>query len=319
MGRSGLPDLPARGPERRPGWGRVLEALGLLLIGAVLLLPVTAGILGGLLGSTGAVYAVLVLALPALALGVKLRRTGRRMKAPSGLDVLPGAGARPFVLYLRSFGDDELLDPTARFGRLVTPRYEETICRGLATAGEVVAVGRPGERLPELGAARLYADDADWRDVVTALMREAALVFLVAGSSEGIRWELETVLGLRDRPPVVVFFPFLRSDPDGKRRKRRPLLLDVLLVNSPVMFTRRRRERMKEARDARYRSFLRLVDDGIAAGLPGSLGRDSLVLIPPGGEPRVLPTEATSWWHNLMLLRRGDLDVDFERTLEAAL
>jgi hypothetical protein len=51
----------------------------------------------------------------------------------------------------------------------------------MSKIGPFVAIGRPGERLPQLGAIRLYVADPEWQEMVTRLMSEAALVVLRAG------------------------------------------------------------------------------------------------------------------------------------------
>src|SRR5262249_39194073 len=47
-----------------------------------------------------------------------------------------------------------------------------------------------GERLPLPGAARMYASDAEWKDVVLDRMRVASLVVIRAGTGPGLLWEL---------------------------------------------------------------------------------------------------------------------------------
>jgi hypothetical protein len=54
-------------------------------------------------------------------------------------------------------------------------RSEEEYLRAeILKAGPFVAVGRPGDPLPQLGANRLYVDDADWQAAVLRLMDGAA-------------------------------------------------------------------------------------------------------------------------------------------------
>ncbi len=73
----------------------------------------------------------------------------------------------------------------------------------LERVGPMVAIGKPGERLPELGAARLYVDDESWKDTITALMRRAALVVIRAGNTTSLWWEVEQAMSLA-RPERVV-------------------------------------------------------------------------------------------------------------------
>jgi len=113
------------------------------------------------------------------------------------------ADPRPPVLYLRSFGvDDQVQVPTrggwarlmalSNYAASVSPEQELTFM--LERIGPVVAIGRPGERLPELGAARLYVGDDDWRRVVGEFMDNAALVVIRAGETANLWWETEEAL-----------------------------------------------------------------------------------------------------------------------------
>ena len=70
----------------------------------------------------------------------------------------------------------------------------------LAHVGPVVAIGKPGEPLPELGAARLYVADDQWQAKVIELMGKAALVVIRLGASPGLLWEIEQSLAQAAAP-----------------------------------------------------------------------------------------------------------------------
>ena len=119
---------------------------------------------------------------------------------------------RPPVLYLRSFRDDgtALLDDgrSSLSRRIVQaiapPTPEQEMARVLQRVGPVVAIGKPGEPLPELGAARLYVAHADWQRRVAELMGAAALVVVRVGASPGVLWEIEQALALLPRQRLVL-------------------------------------------------------------------------------------------------------------------
>ncbi len=140
-------------------------------------------------------------------LGRSIYRTGRRMVAPSADDVLFTDPREP-ILWLRGFNDDELELPSSVQGMhwLLSERFEQLLAGSLKQFGPVIAIGKPGERLPHLGAARMYATNEEWRDVVEELMGKALLIVAVAGTSSGLRWELRTIvkLGIIDRLILVV-------------------------------------------------------------------------------------------------------------------
>jgi hypothetical protein len=157
---------------------------------------------------------VALIGLGAILLGRYLRRQGKRLiSAITSLAAV--LAAPPFVLYLRSFADDprlgsvrlhwreRLLYRGKDFGSLQIRRTEEEQLRvAAAPFGRMVAVGRPDERLPEIGARRLYLPHADWQESVLRLMAEAGrtgLVLMTAGLSEGLGWEFAQAV--RTVPP----------------------------------------------------------------------------------------------------------------------
>jgi hypothetical protein len=102
------------------------------------------------------------------------------------------------VVYLRSFQVDKRLSrrPLA-IGRVIASRTEEEQLVGaLRESGPVVAIGRPGERLPRLGAQRVYVEDADWQQQILSWFTRAALVVIHVPPkpTEGLTWEVERSL-----------------------------------------------------------------------------------------------------------------------------
>ena len=71
---------------------------------------------------------------------------------------------------------------------------EEQLLKALRGLGSAMAIGRPGEKLPQIGAARVYYDDNEWRDRVEKLIRSARLLVIRTGIGEGLRWEVEHVI-----------------------------------------------------------------------------------------------------------------------------
>lgn len=134
--------------------------------------------------------------LPMILIGVFLYWRGRQYAAREvAEDVL--TESRPHVLYLRPFKSDI---STIRyvFSALLTPQIfsglateEEQLRDVLQPFGDLVAIGRPGESLPKPGAARLYASNEEWKDVVKAQMLSARLIVIRAGIGEGLLWELK--------------------------------------------------------------------------------------------------------------------------------
>ena len=62
------------------------------------------------------------------------------------------------------------------------------------TLGPVVAIGKPGEALSPLGAAREYVHGPGWQDRVRGLLGESSWVVAILGGGEGLKWEYEQIL-----------------------------------------------------------------------------------------------------------------------------
>jgi hypothetical protein len=101
-------------------------------------------------------------------------------------------------------------------------RYEEFIEYAFRRFGTLVTIGDPTERLPQLGAKRVYiessgstgrkAEDA-WKTEVAEQIARAKLILLHVGFSEAIRWEIKTVIEVADPLRIV-----LCVYPPGKRK-----------------------------------------------------------------------------------------------------
>jgi hypothetical protein len=139
-----------------------------------------------------------------------LSEYGRRLRAPSARAVAERDERRP-ILLLRAFLDDHLAvddpdseKPFGHFGETAKVTFEEILTKLFSRCGPVIAVGRPGERVPPLGAARLWVSDECWQQAVKELLSDAQLVIMVMGNLEnrtGLRWEAEQVLQMMSQSP----------------------------------------------------------------------------------------------------------------------
>jgi hypothetical protein len=112
---------------------------------------------------------------------------------------------QPTVLYLRSFNTDATglanIEPipnmlTALLSYPMGPNAdtEDPLASTLAPIGQLIKLGRSGERFPVLGAAPLYTPDDKWKDVVNTWLTRAQLVVLRVGTTGGLWWETARVL-----------------------------------------------------------------------------------------------------------------------------
>lgn len=156
---------------------------------------------------------------------------------------------RRAILYLRSFkqdierAPDDLEAPTGTFRRedrtylpgfWINRRhttFEEWLCKSLGKIGPVVAIGKPGERLPPLGAARKYVPDLQWQPEVLRLFEVTRFTCLVLGSSPGLDWELQALRAKGPPHKLMLVLP--------QRQLLEPLRRDGLPLNAlGILFTR---------------------------------------------------------------------------------
>jgi hypothetical protein len=137
-------------------------------------------------------------------LAARTYRQARRHAAPPAGEVLR-RDPRPLVLYLRSFRDDHLKvrvgGPRRRswldsFAHPRVDRFEEVLAWNLWQVGPVVAPSLPGQKLPPLGAARAQLSDQSWRPEIEHWMRQAQVIVVVLGRTEGLAWEISRLLAL---------------------------------------------------------------------------------------------------------------------------
>jgi hypothetical protein len=143
---------------------------------------------------------------------------GRRLAAV-GAGEAERADPRPPVLLLRSFADDNIpwFDTRRPAGSPVPAvfyeqlTFEEMVAEECAAAGPVAAIGRPGERLPTLGAARTYVSDGEqWTDRVGEYLGRCGWVVMVVGRTDGtngLAWELRQIIARVPLEKVVFVVP----------------------------------------------------------------------------------------------------------------
>ena len=207
--------------------------------------------------------------------------------------------APSLVLFLRSFEDDDLLDPTPRmvpFGDMLRWRYEESVARPLRAIGPMVSIGRPGNTLPELGGARLYVPDHAWREAVQYLRERAAAVVIIVGRSEGLWWEITTSLRAVPHERLLFVFPYVEDTVRRRSFMRRSFNLDP--VRTP--FATGAYKRMEAERRARYALFRDRVEPLLQAPLPEALGTSQFLDFTADGQARALPRRRP-WWYAVTL------------------
>ena len=145
-----------------------------------------------------------------------LWKKGKQLRLLSASDLM-ASDPRPPVLYLRSFHADLEADQAmqGRIGARLLPMSvpqnvateEEQIAQVMSLYGPFVAIGRPGEHLPQLGAARMYTTDESWQDIITDLLQRSQLIIMRVGETEGFWWEVANASTLPDPGKIVFLLP----------------------------------------------------------------------------------------------------------------
>lgn len=183
------------GPTTAPAWG-------IFFICAAILILIVAVVLAGLTQRGSSQSANRLVQYGVLPIVWGLLALGRRLRARDALKELEVDPREP-IIYLRSFGDDLAPVPLSQTGKTI----ESQLIHKLRKHGPVLAIGTPAEKLPPLGAARLYVSHAEWQEVVKQLTSSAQLVVLRAGSTRGFFWELRHVRDELAPEKVVLFVP----------------------------------------------------------------------------------------------------------------
>ena len=272
-------------PPRRLVLGYILSAAGTALIAI--------GFLGGGIAANGILWPILlflnvhidglvtppvpltiifaisavilgtVISIVGLGSGPRLRDRGRRLRAQDARLLIQKVGERP-VLLLRSFEDEELVDP--RPLNLFQQRYEETLSRALKQIGPVITIGRPGDDLGFSGAARFYVSDENWQQAIRYLMMESAVVVIVVGRTGGLWWEIGTALECVLRKRLLFFVPLI-----DKKKVERSWFKSAAEFTKRWNLTRARYRQMEAERQARYQAFRERSAEYLGEALPASL------------------------------------------------
>jgi hypothetical protein len=147
-----------------------------------------------------------------------LRRELRLLQASANTALLRDR-RRP-VLLLRSFEDDlAQLSPRSMLRKFQNRkrRLEESLNDFAGRLGPFVALGQPGEVLPNLGAYRDYPSDDSWQDLVRKWMSSSQMIVMIAGVTKWFEWELVELDKEGSLLKTAIFFP---PGSEAKRRNR---------------------------------------------------------------------------------------------------
>ena len=198
--------MPAAAPQRAAGMSTrthaaIYNVLGVLIvvIGLPLIFALHLG--GALIGPAvilvvGAMYAMFTRARRVLQQSAEAAQQG---------------DPRPPILFLRSFRDDKykLKERVRVAGVPINQplRMEEALAVRFRDFGPFLAVGEPGEGLPQLGAARAYLSDDQWQAAVLNWIRESRLIAMLCGPTQWIHWEMQNIIRSQRLDRVLLLLP----------------------------------------------------------------------------------------------------------------
>ncbi len=84
---------------------------------------------------------------------------------------------------------------------------EETISKSAYRYGPLIAVGKPGEQSPPLGAIREYFHEEEWQPFVERTVNEAQRIVFICGATKYTRWETERILEYDMKEKLVLVMP----------------------------------------------------------------------------------------------------------------
>lgn len=165
-----------------------------------------------------------------IAIGLLFIRKGKQYSVERG-DVILEKDSRQPILYLRTFHEDDLNLTTkqllkgfwksdkkahkrknlSKYVPFDVGREQRSIARIFQKIGPYVALGKPGETLPELGSFKMYVSNEGWQETILKLMQNSRLVIFSAGKSESLRWELKQIVQSVNPLKLLLILP-IRDD-----------------------------------------------------------------------------------------------------------
>jgi hypothetical protein len=179
-------------------------------------------------GRGGVLISALGMGLLALlgSYALSLSTYAKRMRARGAAQSLRKE-SRPPILLLRAFEDDymavEVAEPSKPWWAMGATRpatFEQTLSDLFSRSGPVIAIGRPGETVPPLGAYRFWINNDRWQQAVDELLKECQFVVMIMGrlhDRPGLTWEAERLFRLDTPDKVVLVMPPLDRETARER------------------------------------------------------------------------------------------------------
>lgn len=225
-------------PYRNPALGKSLKIIGFLMI---VLGAAGIPVFGSALDGLGWIVAIVIMML-----GVAIYLYASRLGSVSAGDLLAKDKRAPIV-FVRSFQDEQddysltgynkslkSMDTDALSNNNVWgPGFQLQFNTLLESIGPYIAIGRPGENLAGIGAARVYVSDDDWQDKILEYFHRSQMVIMRAGKTQGLHWELEQLVEMQKPQNILLILPHTQADYQEFRQWANDVLPKPLPADKP--------------------------------------------------------------------------------------
>lgn len=169
---------------------------------------------------------VLIPKLLASSVAAALLLLGKRLSKRTVHDLYAQTYREP-ILLLRAFVEDSkyqvfgLPTKVGVFNPIPqSESFEMYLERELERRGPLVAIGRPDQKLPPDGAARLWVSHSAWQETVDSILADCRFVVMLLGNmdrAKGLSWEVERLFTSQFPEKILLVMPPVDED-EAKRR-----------------------------------------------------------------------------------------------------
>jgi hypothetical protein len=142
----------------------------------------------------------------AMLLGFFLLVRARRYFQVSA-DALLALDARPPILFLRSFADDQKVHYANSRTAFLDFSLETRLANHFHRFGPFIAIGSPKDTVPQPGAARVRLSDDEWQGRVVEWISTASVIIMYCGTTGWVNWELRQIVERGRAISLILMFP----------------------------------------------------------------------------------------------------------------
>ena len=122
-------------------------------------------------------------------------------------DALLALDARPPILFLRSFADDQQAHYVNSRTAFLDFSLETRLANHFHRFGPFIAIGSPKDTVPQPGAARVRLSDDEWQGRVVEWISTASVIIMYCGTTGWVNWELRQIVERGRVASLILMFP----------------------------------------------------------------------------------------------------------------